>query len=191
MLANVIIFVLLAIGGGLGSAWYMIERGSRLTTRTVGPWITWTAAGRPEADPYTRAHFTRRGTLPITTALAYTYRANTDSEGQTLFSTCEYVIEGEEPRAAFWSLAAFDDKGRLIPNPAERHGFNSATLMRGPASKLDVILARSARPGNWLPTGGAGRIALVFTVEEPRGPSGGMPGPGQVPMPTIRRVTCR
>ena len=25
---------------GLGSAWYMIERGSALTTVTVGPWIS-------------------------------------------------------------------------------------------------------------------------------------------------------
>ena len=39
MLANVILFLLIAIGGGLGSAWVMIERGSALTTERVGPWV--------------------------------------------------------------------------------------------------------------------------------------------------------
>ena len=56
ILINLVAFGVLAIGGGLGTAWYMIEAGSRLSTRTFGPWTTWTAAGRPDADPYTRAH---------------------------------------------------------------------------------------------------------------------------------------
>lgn len=192
MFLNVILFLVVAVGGGLGSSWYMIEKGSHLTTRAIGPWVAWTAAGRPDADPYTRAHFTRRGMLPVTSALAATFEARTDNDGQTLFSTCEYLIEGDEPRAAFWSLAVFDDNGGLIPNAADRHSFNSATVMRGPTGRLDVVLARSARPGNWLPTGSAGRIALVFTVEDPRDPgnSGALVPPERVPLPSIRRLTC-
>ena len=192
MFFNVIIFLLIAVGGGLGSSWYMIEKGSRFTTRVSGPWVAWTAAGRPDADPYTRAHFTRRGMLPVSSALAYTFEARTDNEGQSLFSTCEYLIEGDEPGATFWSLAVFDDKGGLIPNPADRHSFNSATVMRGHTGRLDIVLARSARPGNWLPTGGAGRLALVLTVEEPRDPgnTGVTVRADQVSMPSIRRLGC-
>ena len=192
MLVRLSLFLILAIVGGLGSAWYMIERGTQLTTHASGPWITWTAAGRSDADPYTRAHFLRHGNLPMTTAIAYAYHANTDNEGQALYSSCEYLIEGDEPKAAFWSLSAFDDKGRLIANPAERYSFNSATIALGSANRLEVIVARSARPGNWLPTSGAGRFTLVMTLEEPRQASGtGTLAPAsQIAMPTIRRLVC-
>ena len=78
------VFAALAVGGGLGSAWYMIEAGSRLSTRTFGPWMTWTAAGRPDADPYTRAHTARNALLPLSSTLELTFRAKTDSSGRRL-----------------------------------------------------------------------------------------------------------
>ncbi|MGD9806844.1 MAG: DUF1214 domain-containing protein [Hyphomicrobiaceae bacterium] len=184
MIANVMMFLMIAVVGGLGSSWYMIERGSHLTTERVGPWTAWTAAGRSDADPYTRAHFIRRGTLPISTAFALTYEAIADGEGQRLHSSCEYVLDGAEPPARFWSLSVFDENGRLIPNAADRYAFNSATLLRSAGGRFQIALARSARPGNWLPTAGAGRISLLLALE------GRDPASTWQP-PTIRRVTCR
>ena len=189
MIANVILFVGLAVIGGLGSSWYMIEKGSPLTTIRSGPWVAWKAAGRADADPYTRAHFLRRGMLPVSSSLALTYQATADSDGQTLYSSCDYVIEGEEPKVAFWTLAVFDEAGQLIPNPAERFAFNSASVMRPANGGIDIRLARNARPGNWLPTGGAGRISLVFTLEEPR--AAGNDDSRSPLLPSIRRIACR
>ncbi len=186
MIANIVMFVLVAVIGGFASSWYMIERGSPMTTLKRGPWITWVSAGRADADPYTRAHFARRGSLPISSVLAQTYQATTDGDGQTLYSTCEYVIEGPEPDAAFWSLAVFDDKGALIPNPAERYGYNSTTLMRSPGGRFGITLSRSARPGNWIPTGGAGRLSVQMTIEEPK-----VADRRTIEMPVIRRISCR
>jgi hypothetical protein len=190
MITRIVAFLVIAVLGGLGSAWYMIERGTRLTTKSYGPWVTWTSAGRADADPYTRAHYIRRGMLPISTALAQTYQAQSDSDGQALYSSCEYVIEGDEPSSAFWSLSVFDEAGRLIANPADRHSFNSSTITRAPSGSLDVVLARSARPGNWLPIGGAGRLNLVLTIDEPQlaGPTASA---DTVHLPTIRRIGCR
>jgi hypothetical protein len=48
-----IVVVAIVLVGGLGSSWYMVEAGSRLTTLKQGSWVTWTAAARPDADPYT------------------------------------------------------------------------------------------------------------------------------------------
>jgi hypothetical protein len=187
VIVNVLLFLGIAIFGGLSSSWYMVEKGSRLTTRSSGPWTTWTAAGRADADPYTRAHFLRRGMLPASTAVTHSYQALTDSDGHSLYSSCEYIIEGEEPAAAFWSLAVFDDKGGLIPNAAERYSFNTSTVMRPASNRLDVRLARNARPGNWLPTGNVGRLTLLLSLQEPAisddGPA--------TPLPTIRKVACR
>lgn len=191
MIANVVVFIMIAVVGGLGSSWYMIERGNGLTTRTSGPWTAWMTAGRAEADPYTRAHFMRRGMLPVSSALAVTFEALADADGQRLHSSCEYRLDGEEPPARFWSLSVFDENGQLIPNPADRYSYNSATVLRSPGGRFSVALARSARSGNWLPTGGAGRLALILTVEELRDAA---PRRGEASVwqpPTIRRISCR
>ena len=125
----------------------------------------------------------------VSSSLAYTYQATADSDGQSLYSSCDYAVEGEEPRVAFWTLAVFDEAGQLIPNPAERYAFNSASVMRPANGGIDIRLARNARPGNWLPTGGAGRISLVFTLEEPR--ATGTDESRSPPLPSIRRIACR
>jgi hypothetical protein len=191
---NMLLFVLIAVGGGLSATWIMIERGSALTTEVHGPWRHWTAAGRLDADPYTRAHFLRHAVLPVSTALMGRYHASTDSEGQLLHSSCEYVIEGPEPSRGWWSIAVFDANGKLIRNDAGRHSFSSDTAMRTPSGRVALQLARSARPGNWLPTGGAGRLTLVLQVEDPHdATTGGGPGTGDEPhvqLPNVRRVTC-
>ena len=56
--------------------------------------------------------------------------------------------DGEDPAAAWGSLAVYDEAGRLIPNAAERYAYNSATAMRSPGGRFAITLARSARPGN-------------------------------------------
>lgn len=189
MIANMLLFLGIAVVGGLGTSWYMIEHGTKLTTQRSGPWIAWSAAGRDDADPYTRAHFLRLGMLPVSTTVALTYHATTDSDGQKLHSSCDYIIEGEEPQAGFWSLAVFNEKGGLIANPADRHSFNSATIMRPPSGRLDIRLARNARPGNWLPIGGAGRFTLVLVLEEPK--AAGASSATGPELPPIRRIGCR
>ena len=181
-----------ALLGGFGTSWYMIETGSWLTTRRVGPWVTWTQAATPDADPYTRARFLRDGRLPLSASVARTYEARTDNDGQRLHSSCEYIVAGDGLEAGWWSLAAFDDRGRLIPNMAERYAYNSSTIARSADGRFIVALARDARPGNWLPTDGAGRMTLMLTLLD-SGTEGAGPGPGnELPrLPSIQRVTCR
>jgi len=188
-LINVTVFVLLAVGGGLGSAWYMIEAGSRLSTRSSGPWITWSAAGRADADPYTRAHTVRNGLLPLASTLEITYQAKADSRGGRLHSGCEYTIVMDNLGGTWWSLAAFDGQGGLMPNAAERYAFNSANVMREPDGRAIIALARDARPGNWLPISGS-RVNLVLTVQDPAWAAAVYEG-GAKPLPAIQRLACR
>lgn len=180
----------IVLAGGLGTSWYMVEAGSRLTTAKFGPWMTWTSAARPDADPYTRAHFVNAGTLAVSTEVQRTFVARTDSAGDRLHSSCEYTVEGRVPRADWWSLAVFDERGRLIPNAAERYAFTGQTLALSTPQSFAVILAREARAGNWLPTGGAGRLALTLNIAETRAiDSDGAIDPAQ--LPAIRKIKCR
>lgn len=186
---EVIVVAAIVLAGGLGSSWYMVEAGSRLTTASFGPWMTWTSAARPDADPYTRAHFVKAGTLPVSTEVQRTFVARTDSAGDRLHSSCEYAVEGRVPKADWWSLAVFDDRGRLIPNAAERYAFTGQTLALSKPGMFAVILAREARPGNWLPTGGAGRLALTFNIADIRRPEN--EATIEPALPVIRKIKCR
>lgn len=191
ILVNIAAFVFLAIGGGLGSAWYMMETGSRLSTRSFGPWTTWSAAGRPDADPYTRAHTIRNALLPLASTLELTFRAKADSRGGRLHAGCEYVIVMDPLDNAWWSLAAFDGQGRLIQNTAERYAFTSDSAMREPDGRAIITLARDARPGNWLPSGSASRINLVLTVQDPAYAAAVHEGRPVKPLPDVQRMSCR
>ena len=185
-------FLALVLIAGLGSSWYMVEAGTRLTTRSVGPWLSWPSAFRADADPYTRAHFARSGTLQVSAEIAATYLARVDGDGLKLHSSCEYAVEGTDPAGSWWSLAVFDEHGRLIPNAAERYAFTSDSVMREPDGRAFITLARDARPGNWLPTRAAGRLVLVLTVLDPRGASlVTTAGPDAERLPVIKRLDCR
>ena len=182
-------FVLIA---GIGSSWYMVDTGSALTTERVGSWVTWLSAARPDADPYTRAHFARMGTLPMSTEVAQTLVSRYDDSGSRLHSSCEYVVKGHDIAGSWWSLSVFDDDGRVISNPAERYTFTSDTIALKPGGDYAVTLARDARPGNWLPTGGAGRLALVLTIVDlGLGSSERDREEEKNPIPTIDQVACR
>lgn len=191
-IVRVTAFTLAVIAGGIGSSCYMVDAGTRLTTETEGSWVTWTAAARPDADPYTRAHFARAGLLPLSSDVAALYIARTDSDGKTLHSSCEYSIEGHDIASHWWSITVYDAAGQIIPNAAERYAFTSDTIALRADSTFTVSLARDARPENWLPVGGAGQLAVAFNAIDlgvlsvARGED-----PVRRLLPSIKRSTCR
>lgn len=190
-LGDIALFLGIVLIGGLGSSWYMVQAGSSLTTLTIGPWVAWTNAARGDADPYTRAHFMREGMLPLSSDVAATYLARTDSAGGKLQPSCEYAIEGRDLPSSWWSLSVFDDRGRLIQNSLQRHGYTSETVALRPDGSFTIILARDARPGNWTPIGGSRRLALLLTVVDPPKLIDGTLAGAEIQPPGIRRVTCR
>ena len=177
---------------GIGSAWYMIERGSPLTTTKVGPWDGWITEGNPQADPYTRAHVARSGRLPLTSTVARYFTARTDSAGRTLVSSCEYLVEGGPINARWWSLAVYDEYGGLIDNPSARYSFNSEEMLRHADGSYRVNLSSKARPENWLPSGTADQnLVLMLRIYSPRETDAS--GIGLVPaerLPKIERKSC-
>ena len=191
-LLNLLFIFIIALVLGLGSAWYMIEEGSALTTSRVGPWSVWRSAGKPDADPYTKAHMARAGRLPITATSALYFFADGDEKGERLSSDCEYVVEGRPLNAAWWSLAVYDGTGRLIPNRAGRHSFNRTDVARRADGSFRIVLARSARPGNWLPTAKQGSLKLLLRAYDLRDADSVLDkAAAERGLPTIRKIVCR
>lgn len=186
LLINTVLFILLSGGIGLATAHYAIEDGPRFATRRAGPWMEWTMLGRPDADPYARAHMSRKGLLPIASTVEHAYFADSDSAGGWLNTACSYRVVIAGLKGAWWSIAAYTKKGVLVANAADRYAFNVDTAMQEADGRAVVTLARDARPGNWLPIGGGGPITLVLTVH----PTGDQEKSGVV-LPEIERVGCR
>lgn len=187
-----LIFAGLSLLLGLGSAHYMIDDGFALVVSRAGPWQTWVHAGSLTADPYTRAHIARSGLLPITSASGLTYFANTDSDGRTLRSACEYEIVARPLAAVWWTIAAFDEYGKLIPNKAARHAFSSQSLTILPDRTQRITVAPEARPGHWLPSGDVGNLTLVMRIIRPLAVDGGeiTARVDSSSLPAIRRISC-
>ena len=168
----------------------MVEAGSRLTTITSGPWVSWVSLAKPDSDPYSRAHLARSGSLQLNSNIAATWQARSDNSGQRLHSSCDYAISGALD-TTWWGLAVYDDRGRLIGNAAERFGYTSDTVALGADGRFSITLGRDARPGNWLPTGGAGRLNVVLTVINQRTALSEDGQNAAAQMPEIRRLVCR
>ncbi|MFM1815373.1 MAG: hypothetical protein RLZ98_2068 [Pseudomonadota bacterium] len=192
---NMLLFVLTVLAAGVGSSWYMVSTGTSWTTNRIGPWTEWPTAGKADADPYTKARIVRYGILPLSGRIAATFEARYDSGGQRLHSSCEYVIRSQPLKANWWSIAVYDSDGLLIPNAANRYGFNSSTVISRPDASFIIALAREARAGNWLPIAGAGRLTLVLTLIQPARSEGQagveFSNNPDLDLPDIERVYCR
>lgn len=175
---------------GLASSWYAVEHGTSLTTVTHGPWVSWVSAARVGSDPYTRAHEARLGILPLSTEIGPTFVARTDNEGRALHSSCNYTVAGHELQTHWWSLAAFNSEGRLIPNTLDRFAYTSDTMAIRGDGTFTATLSRDPHPGNWLPIGGAGRLALVFTAVHYGARSLAHDDEVSMSLPTITREDC-
>jgi len=148
-------------------------------------------AGRPDADPYARAHIARTGRMPLSSANVQYFIAKTDTQGLRLIGTCEYIIENTETMSDWWSLAAYDDNGMLQKNNAHRYAFNSSTILRDTNGRYQIRLSAFPRSRNWLPTNLNNKITLMFRLHAPASTGHtALSNTKRASLPTIRRVTC-
>lgn len=189
-----ILAFLVALVLGIGSALYAIRHGVPDATERSGAWISWPGEGHPDVDSYTRAYVAASGRLPITSTAARYFFAHTDDHGRPLTSDCNYLLRGSPVDARWWSLALYDGKGHLIPNPSDRYSFNSDDVLRRSDGTYRINLARGARPENWLPTGkGHGHSLMlmlrVYDLAETNSTGIGQLDPKR--LPKIKRLSCR
>ena len=67
-LTHLLLLIGVALSFGFGLSWFAINDGRLFGVSQIGPWLTWSAAGSPAPDPYTRAYLSRSGALPIIAA---------------------------------------------------------------------------------------------------------------------------
>jgi hypothetical protein len=189
LLVGTIVCFVVAAAVGLSTTWYTITRGTSFDALSIGTWRASPKSGTTDIDPYARANVARSGRLPIGLGDGVSFIATTDDSGRALDGRCDVVVAGTTPQARFWTLTLYDPEGQFITNSLNRQGFTSQELIRNLDGTFEVAVAPRARPGNWLPTGGAERYVLALRLyDTPVGIA--TRAEREAPMPSIKEGSC-
>ncbi|MDJ1159042.1 DUF1214 domain-containing protein [Chelatococcus sp. SYSU_G07232] len=174
---------------GLGSAYLAVRDVPPFGAAVSGPWTAWPRLGARDIDPYARAVLARTADLPLGPGEGLTFSARTDDAGRPLEAGCAYRLAGPVPAARAWTLTLYDEAGRLVDNPARRHGFTSAEVLRDGAGTATLVLSRSVQSGNWLPLPQQGRFTLVLRLYDTPASASAAALDARA-MPSIERTAC-
>jgi hypothetical protein len=174
---------------GLGLTWFALSNGTAFGAIKIGAWEAWPKTGTMDIDPYARAAIARTGALPVGLGDGVSFIATTDDAGRPLDGRCDVLVTGTTPQARYWTITLYDPEGQFVANSLNRQGFTSQELIRKSDGSFDIKVAPRARPGNWLPTGGAERYMLALRLYDT--PVGIATRTGrEAPMPAIIRGEC-
>lgn len=174
---------------GLGATYLALTRGAAFGSLTIGTWTAWPKTGTVEADPYARATIARTGQLPVALGDGVSFTTQTDDNGKILDGRCDVVVSGVTPAARFWTMTLYNVDGQLAANSVNRYGFTSQEIVRRADGSFDIAIGPRANPGNWLPTGGVERYALVLRFYDTAVGVSTKAG-REVPMPAVTTRSC-
>ena len=189
LLLTTLLALVIATAVGLGLTYATATRGTDIGTLKIGAWTARPKNGTSDVDPYSRATIARSGELPIGTGDGIAFSTTTDDKNKPLDGRCDVVVSGVTPAARFWTLTLFDRKGHLVANALQRYGFTSQEIIRASDGTFEIHIASRSRAGNWLPTGGIERYALMLRLyDTPVGVA--TRTQRDAPMPAVSTVGC-
>jgi hypothetical protein len=179
----------LALGLGVGSAYWVLSGDYPFGGVRIGAWNTWPKVGSRNADPYARAIVTRRGDVPLATGEGLSLSATGDSGGQAFDSACAYRIGAITAQARLWTLSLYDGGGTPAATDLGRSSMTSAEVLREPDGKFSIVLSREARPGNWMQLPKAGPFSLVLRLYDTPAATGSA-ALDPAAFPPVERLEC-
>jgi hypothetical protein len=174
---------------GLGATYLALTRGAAFGALSIGSWTAWPKTGTADAEPYARATIARTGQLPIALGDGVSFTAQADDDGKLLDGRCDVALSGITPAARFWTLTLYNTSGELVANSVNRYGFSSQEIVRRADGSFEIVAGPRANAGNWLPTGGVERYALVLRFYDTAVGVSTKAG-REVPMPAISTRSC-
>ncbi len=174
---------------GLSATYLALSRGAAFGSLTIGAWTAWPKTGTADADPYARASIARTGQLPVALGDGVSFTTQTDDTRKILDGRCDVLLSGVTPAARFWTLTLYNVEGQLVANAVNRYGFTSQEIVRNADGSFEIAVSPRASGGNWLPTGGVDRYALVLRFYDTAVGVSTKAG-REVPMPAVTTRRC-
>ena len=147
-----------------------------------------------DGDRLYRASVTLAGTVALPASENPYYVMQKDPSGELLHGDRRYRIRFDHAQLpqvdAFWSLHAYNQQYRVIPNPLARYSIGDRTpgLERGADGSLTLVVQADdpgpAQRSNWLPVKAGEAFWLIIRAYEPRGDLRDLRWDG----PTVTRV---
>ena len=159
--------VLVALAIGVGSALWVIDIFPRTKIIRDRAWTTNPLIGSVQADMYLRAYVARTGLFALGKTEALYYNAFTDEDGNPLRADCDYIIEGGDLPARWWSITAYDKDHFLVPNVLNRYSYNAKNVARNEQGRYKIHLSATPKVQNWLPAPGQGNMSLTLRAYNP------------------------
>ncbi|SNY92788.1 hypothetical protein SAMN04515647_3056 [Cohaesibacter sp. ES.047] len=192
LLRDIVLFMIIAVGLGVGSAYFAVNHADRLERIEIGPWHSWLDASGPDANPYAKADQARKGSLPLGSGEGLSFVAETDNDGTPLDGACQYRIYGTQLPARLWTLSLITSDDKLVNNPSNRYGFHSQNIARLKASdteRYEIVTAPEVMGGNWLKSEAASSFRLILRLYDTSLKSSG--GLGDIKLPNIAWDSCQ
>jgi hypothetical protein len=181
--------LLIAFLIGVGSAVWVIKSFSATEAIKAGAWTTNPLIGSVQADMYLRAYVARTGLFALGKTEALYYNAFTDEDGDPLRADCDYIIEGGDLPARWWSITAYDKDHFLVPNVLNRYSYNAKNVGRNEQGRYKIQLSPTQKVQNWLPAPRQGNMSLTLRAYNPgRALAENM---GSVELPRITKAGCK
>jgi hypothetical protein len=176
--------IFLAGGAAIGalSAFLAIQNAGVEPAASGSPWLSRAAGLAGNAGYYTRAHYLLYGRLPPAAGQLNEASAETDSEGQSLSTSCNYVLTSTGPLPKWWSIAAIASMDESVSRQAIS---DADSVIRETNGSVQIQVAPYPQPGNWLKAPASRSFTLLYSAV----PLGGPPATA-VPPFNITREGC-
>jgi hypothetical protein len=116
---------------------------------------------------YLRAYIARIGLFALSKTEALYYNAFTDEDGEPLRAECDYIIEGGDLPARWWSITAYGKDHFLIPNSLNLYSYNMKNLQRDAQGRFKIHLSQTPKDQNWLPSAKEGTVSIILRAYNP------------------------
>jgi hypothetical protein len=184
---RLLLSIAVALSVGFGLSYYVLTDGRVFSVTQIGPWISWPDVGANTPNPYTRAYLARTASFQLGQAEGLRFTADSDSDGEPLTLSCNYLVSGKTPLASFWTLVALDANGVNLAAPDSSPAVRNSDLVRPEDGSILLTVGPHLAPGNWLELTGTGPFQLVLSLYDTAAFSGFS---SDASMPSIRRGDC-
>lgn len=149
-----LLIIVLGLGTGAGISILLLNhwvKGQESTEKN-GCWRTVSTLGT-NVGLIDRARVSVSGLFALSKKEVVYFIGSHDENGDPLMADKNYIIEGKDMDARFWSITAYASDFFLIPNPEKIFSFNDSNVDYGENRQFKIHLSPKKQEGDWLPTG--------------------------------------